>query len=329
MSSSNSVYDLLIVGAGALGSFHAYHATQAGLRVAVLEKDGAPQSATVRNFGQVVPLGMDGEWQLLGRRSLEIYESIQSQFDISVRRNGSIYLASDDEELTLLDDLASINERSGYRSERWSAGQCRERYPHLRADCCVGGLFFPEEVSVNPRQMIHRLHEFMRVGGTEFFYLTLVCDLTESADDTVTAAASDGRSFRAMRVLVCSGSDFQLLFPSLFAESSIELVKPQMLRLAPQIPGEMLGNILTGLSIRRYESLSECPSYQKIMAAQASDSFWKTWGVHILFKQEADGGMILGDSHEYAPAAQPDELGFDLREDINDYFIAEGKRIFD
>jgi hypothetical protein len=52
------------------------------------------------------------------------------------------------------------------------------------------------------------------------------------------------------------------------------------------------------------------------------------WGVHVLFKQEADGGIILGDSHEYASASRLDDLQFDLRGDINDYFVAEGMKIF-
>ena len=32
-------YDLIVVGGGVLGTFHAYHASQKGLKVAVLEKN--------------------------------------------------------------------------------------------------------------------------------------------------------------------------------------------------------------------------------------------------------------------------------------------------
>ncbi|GAB3543766.1 FAD-dependent oxidoreductase [Spirosoma fluminis] len=51
------MYDLIVIGAGALGTFHAYHAAKAGLRVLLLEKDNYPVGATVRNFGQVEDLG--------------------------------------------------------------------------------------------------------------------------------------------------------------------------------------------------------------------------------------------------------------------------------
>ena len=144
---SNKPADLLIVGGGVLGSFFAYHALSRGLSVVLLERNAAPQGATVRNFGQVVPSGLDDNWQRFGRESVEIYRSIQAQFDISVRKNGTIYLASDDEELTLIHELHDINVKSGYSSELWSAEQCCQRYPELRSDYCGGGLFFRTEIS--------------------------------------------------------------------------------------------------------------------------------------------------------------------------------------
>ena len=51
--------------------------------------------------------------------------------------------------------------------------------------------------------------------------------------------------------------------------------------------------------------------------------------MHILFKQEADGGIILGDSHEYAAAKNIDSLQFDIRREVNDYFVTEGQKILD
>ncbi|MGI9459159.1 MAG: FAD-dependent oxidoreductase, partial [Pirellulales bacterium] len=66
VAASNNA-DLLVVGGGVLGAFHAYHAMQRGLTVILLEKDAAPVGATVRNFGQVVPSGLDQHWQQYGR----------------------------------------------------------------------------------------------------------------------------------------------------------------------------------------------------------------------------------------------------------------------
>ncbi|QEG41129.1 TIGR03364 family FAD-dependent oxidoreductase [Roseimaritima ulvae] len=322
--------DLIVIGGGVLGAFHAYHALQRGLKVILLERHAAPQGATVRNFGQVVPSGLDQHWQQFGRQSLQIYNTIQAQFDISIRQQGSVYIASDAEELTLIEELHAINAANDYTSQLWTAAECRQRYPQLRSDYCGGGLFFPDELSVNPRMMVHRLHQFLaQQPGFNSHFQTPVCELASAAHGRVQATSTDGRRFTADKALVCCGSEFQMLFPQLFHASDLQAVKLQMLRLKPQSSMQLPGNILTGRSIRRYESFSQCPSWHEIQARQDADDFAAKWGIHILFKQEADGGIILGDSHEYAPASQIDTLDFDIRSDINQCFIDEGRQIFD
>ena len=48
-----------------------------------------------------------------------------------------------------------------------------------------------------------------------------------------------------------------------------------------------------------------------------------------MFKQAADGSVILGDSHHYADAKNIDDLGFDLDMDIDNFMIQEAKKIID
>ncbi len=322
--------DLLVIGGGALGAFHALHAVRRGLRVMLLERHGAPRGATVRNFGQVVPSGMDRQWQPHGRASLEIYKSLQAEFDISVRQLGSIYLASDDDEATLIEELQQINAAADYPCELWTARQCRQRYPQLRPDYCRGGLFFPEEVSVNPRVMIHRLHRYLNEQPRyQSRFRTAVVSLSATAHGPVVATTSDGGLYEAEKAVVCCGSEFQTLYPQMFRSGALQAVKLQMLRLTPQPGISLPGNILTGRSIRRYESFSQCASWAEIKAREPQDPCWQQWGVHILFKQEVDGGIILGDSHEYAPADRVDQLDFDIRNDINQFFVSEGRKILD
>lgn len=320
---------MLVIGGGVLGAFHAYHALQRGLRVHLVERNSVPKGATVRSFGQVVPSGLDQQWQAFGRRSLEVYAEVQAKFDVSIRRNGTFYLASDQDELKLLEELHAINLSNQYLSELLSQQACLKKFPQLRADYCVAGLYFPDEISVNPRRMIHQLHAYLASHANyEAFFSSTVTKI-ESDSSCVSAFTSDGLKLTADQTIVCSGADFQTLFPSVFLESDLVAVKLQMLRLKPQSSVQMSGNVLTGSSIRRYESFSECPSWQAIKSKEESDSFAKRWGIHILFKQEADGSIILGDSHEYAPAKDIDSLTFEIRDDINRYFVEEGKRIFD
>nr|HMU05273.1 TIGR03364 family FAD-dependent oxidoreductase [Saprospiraceae bacterium] len=121
------------------------------------------------------------------------------------------------------------------------------------------------------------------------------------------------------------------LFPELFVESDITLEKLQMMETIPQkVTVKIPGSILTGWTIRRYESFQECPSYQEIKSKENEQDFQRRFGVHILFKQTAEGSVILGDSHEYAHVNHRDELRlFETNEIINSFMTDSASKILD
>jgi FAD dependent oxidoreductase TIGR03364 len=319
-------YDLLVIGGGILGTFHAYHALRRGLSVALLERHSRPRGATVRNFGQIVPSGMNTKWQHFGRRSLAIYGELQNKADISVRRNGSIYFASDAEELQLLEELYTINRANGYASELLTAEACCNRYPALRMSYCQGGLFFPEELTVEPRIAVHRILQLLVADyGLDYRPGTLARAI-ERANDTCAVYDQNAKRYVAGRVIICCGSELQQLFPEVFATADLEISQLQMMQTNAQPDLQLPGAVLTGWSIRRYESFRECPSYAEIKAKEDATSFQRRWGVHILVKQAIDGSLIVGDSHQYADRA--DELPYDTIPEVNEFMLRELGRIF-
>ena len=325
----NNKYDLIVVGGGVLGTFHAYHAAKKGLSVAILEKDNKPQGATVRNFGQVVPSGMNQKWQNYGRESLAIYKSIQEQFDVSIRQNGTIYIASNDEEIQLIEELHQINKSNNYTSQLLTKEQCLNKYAGLRSDYCKAGLFFSEEVTVEPKIMILRLHEYMKKELNVAIHYNTNVVATNNVNGGVSVSTSNSIELLASKVIICNGNDFKTLYPSVYNESDLIVSKLQMLQTKPQKNYQLNGSILTGLTIRRYEAFEECASWNTIKAKEDPNSLVKKYGVHILFKQATDGSVILGDSHEYATAKNINDLGFDLNEDIDNFMIQEAKKMID
>ena len=319
--------DLIVIGAGILGAFHAFHALRAGKRVTLFEKDQYPVSATVRNFGQVVPSGMSGRWLEYGRRSLEWYQQIQRELDISVRENGTVYIASDPDEQRLIHELREIMEGKDYPAELLTTAQCLAKWPTLRTSYVREALYFPRELSVAPDQMIYRLLAYMQRKFPAFTYLphTAILDVHPAGDGAEVVTARGDRFFAA-KVVICNGGEYKLLFPDLFQSSGIVLSKLQMMRTRPMPSVDLKGNILTGLTIRRYESFEECPSFAGLGVPDHLREL-KEWGIHILFKQADDGSIIIGDSHEYAGVSQTDDLGFTLKQRVNELMLAEASRI--
>ncbi len=319
-------FDLIIVGGGIMGAFHAYHAAKLGKSVLILEKDNFPVGPTVRNFGQIVPSGSSGKWFDFGRRSTEIYQDIQQKFDVSVRQNGTLYAASDATEWTLANELFDIHQAKKYPCVLYSRRQCLEQYPELNSDYVKGGLYYPEEISVEPNRLIYRILDYLQeCYKVSYLPNSTVIDCQEYNGKTEITTA-DKNKYSAEKIIICSGYVFNLLFPEIYAKSGLIVSKLQMLQTVPMTNVSLKGNILTGLSIRRYESFQECASYKNSTTPEHYTEL-KKWGIHLLFKQAIDGSIIIGDSHEYAPVGKTDELGFDTKDYVNDLMLKEAKRI--
>jgi D-hydroxyproline dehydrogenase subunit beta len=319
-------FDVIVVGGGIMGAFHAFHAAKLGKSVLILEKDNYPVSSTVRNFGQAVPSGSSGRWFDFGRRSLEIYQDIQQKFDISVRKNGTLYVASDETEWTLVNELFSIHQAKNYNCVLYSKRQCLEQYPELRSEYVKGGIYYPNEVSVEPNLLIFKILDYLQ----EQFKVSYkpncaVIDCQENNGKTEVTTANREK-YSADKIIICSGYVFNLLYPQIYTQSGLIVSKLQMLQTVSMKNISLKGNILTGLSIRRYESFEECPSYKNSTIPEHYTEL-KKWGIHILFKQAIDGSIIIGDSHEYAPVGKTDELGFDTKDYVNKLMLKEAERI--
>jgi FAD dependent oxidoreductase TIGR03364 len=319
-------YDLIIIGGGVIGTFCAYHALRKKKSVLLIEKDEIPFEASFRNFGQAVPSGQSlTKWFDYGRKSLQIYKDLQDLTDISLVKNGSWYLASDDQEMGLIEELGKLFNERDYTNRIYTSADCLKINPHINSDYVKGGMFLPDEASLNPLVMVHRVRAFLiREMGLHFMPNTAVIDVGKKRG-IAKLVTSKNETIWSDHIIIANGRDTQFLLPEHYKEDELKISKLQMMRLAPQAK-ILKSNILTGLTIRRYESFHSCPSYSKITAT-AHQQKLQAAGIHILFKQADDGSIILGDSHEYAPAHKQSQFGFEISSEINELMLAEAKKI--
>lgn len=319
-------YDLIVVGAGVLGTFHAYHAARLGKKVLLLEKDPRQAGSSTQNFGQVVPSGLSKKWNRYGQRSLQIYKELQSITDLTIRNQGSVYIASDEEEETLIEELHQLHEDEGYEAVHLTKKGTQERFPDVRPEYIKSSLYYPQEISVNPLEMVNRLSNYLNDSGqVHVFYQKKVVGCSEGFGGC-TVKTECGKAYEAEQIIICCGYTFEYLYPGIFERSGLVISKLQMYGTRPMAGVNLKANILTGLTIRRYESFRECPSYDQI---STPDSYQKLqeFGIHILFKQESDGSVIIGDSHEYAGINGLAELGSGMNQEIEELLLKEAQRI--
>ncbi len=322
-------YDLIVVGGGILGTFHAYWALEQGKKVLLTERDERPSMATIRNFGQVIPSGMSrGIWHEFGRKTLQTYKEIQAQTNIGIRQNGATYFASCPEDFQVLCETHEYYQSIDYPCQLLTPELAKLRFPHLKDGYNFGALHFPEEVTAEPRTMIYRIIEFMQQKYEHFHYRpnTPIIEL-ETIGDRCQATDSWGNTFSADFAIVCSGADFRTLYPKVYAESDLMVCKLHMMSTYPQQKTVLHGSILTGHSIRRYGVFKDSPSFKDLPPIQ--DELSNKFEYNILFKQAIDGSVILGDSHEYVPAHQAERLSIDSDETIIQGMVDECKKVMD
>jgi FAD dependent oxidoreductase TIGR03364 len=297
---SSSSWDVVVVGAGVIGTFHAYFACRRGLRTLLLERGDLPGEASVRNFGMVVPSAMKpGDWHRRGVESANLYRLLAEQVPLAVRLSGTQYLATTPAEQAVLQEFASLGPSKGYGCELLDARQSVSLNPVIDPGHCLASLHCPGDLCIEPRALFGTLIPWM-VRKLNCVYLprTVAVGVTVAGKSCRVATAS-GEAHEAEHVFVCTGADLRTLFPDRFAASGLVPCKLQMLRTEVQPDVRLPSSLASGLTLRRYPAFRLSPSWSRL-EQEPVDPELASRGIHVLVVQDARGSLVIGDSHEYS-----------------------------
>lgn len=278
-----------VVGAGILGLAHAVMAARRGASVTVFERSPRASGASVRNFGMVWPVGQAaGKMHAMAVRSAQLWREFLAEMGLPSRDTGSMHVVYRDDEAEVAREFAEIGPAHGYNAEWMNPRQVLERSPVV-PEGLLGGIYSPDEITVDPRLILGSSPALIQARWpVEFRFSTAV---------TTAPAGFD-------QVFICSGDDFETLFPDHWAASGIDRVKLQMMRTAPQPSGFQLGPALAaGLTLRFYPSFRICSALPRLARRIAEETpELERWGIHVMASETADGAITIGDSHEYGLA---------------------------
>lgn len=287
-----------VVGGGILGLAHAYVLMRRGHRVMLFERGPWASGASIRNFGMIWPVGQPaGEMHSIAMRSREMWLEALAQARLPFLNTGSLHVAYQEDEADVLREFAEIGPAAGYVCRWLDRDQVLQRSHAVMDEGLRGGVWSSTEVTVDPRQVVAGLAEFLQSMGVEIHFSTAV----RRIDLPVIESAAG--QWNADAAIVCSGDDFETLYPETFAGSGLTRCKLQMMRTAPQPGGWQLGPALAaGLTLRFYKSFQICSTLARLKERIAREKpEYDRWGIHVLASQTADGAITLGDSHEYGP----------------------------
>jgi len=292
-------FDLAVVGAGIVGLACALAAARRGKRVVVIDRDAQANGASVRNFGFVTVTGQArGQMWRRARRSREVWAEVAAEAGVAVLHHGLLMTARRPESVALIEAFLATEMGEGCRL--LDAAALARRQPGLEGSELLGALWSPHELRVESRAAIPRLASWLETRrGVVFRRGTAVL-----AVETSRVITSRG-VIEADAVAVCPGDDLISLFADRIAAHGVTRCKLQMLRLAD--PGfRLTAAVMSDLGLERYAGYGALPQAAPLRARlRAEQPEHLANGVHLIVVQSADGGLVVGDSHHYAPTPDP------------------------
>ena len=292
-------YDLAVVGAGIVGLATALAAARRGLRVIVIDRDAQANGASVRNFGFITVSGQErGVMWSRARRSRDVWHEVAAAADIPIVHTGLWMSVRRPESVRVLEAFMATEMAVGCRL--LSPAEARRRCPQLAPPELAAVLESTLELRVESRQAIPRLAAWLASAHA----VTFLRNTTVTALEMPSVQTSRG-NFKADRVAVCPGDDFNGLYPERFAAYPLTRCKLQMLRLAA--PGFQLpGALMSDLGLGRYPGYADLEAAAPLKARLAAEQPQHLrHGVHLIVVQCADGSLVVGDSHHYAATPDP------------------------
>ena len=306
-------HSAIVIGAGIVGLATARALTKKNFKVKVFERNERAVGASIRNFGMVLPVGQPkGRLRDCALYSRNVWKEICEEGNIWFQEAGSLLNVYHNDELVVIEEFYA-NNRDTYDCQILSAKEVEAKSPAVNPKNLKAALWSSTEIIVDPREAIVKLPSYLSTKyGIEFHFSKAVSHIEEGK------VYCGKEMYEADLIFVCSGADFETLYPETYMASGMTKCKLQMLRTVPQENNWRIGPMLSaGLSLTHYAAFADCPSLatlQERYNRQLPD-FIK-WGIHVMISQNGTGEITIGDSHEYGLIHDP----FD-RDEINQRII--------
>jgi glycine/D-amino acid oxidase-like deaminating enzyme len=134
LNSSESTYDVVVVGAGIVGAACAYLLMREGLRVVVVERGTVGGGATAAAMGHLVAMDDSPAQLALTKLSLQLWKELEEQLPASAeyRQPGTLWIAGDEEEMAEVRRKYELYRTVGLECEVLDSAALAEAEPKLR-----------------------------------------------------------------------------------------------------------------------------------------------------------------------------------------------------
>ena len=200
-------FDVLILGAGIVGSACAMECAQAGLSVGILEPSVPGGAATAAGMGHLVVMDDSPAQLALSSFSRSLWQHFSPLLPNAVEYEqcGTLWVAADEEEMAEVHAKQLTYAQAGIRSEVLNPSQLAQQEPNLRSGL-AGGLLVPDDGVIYPPAAAHFFLSTALAKGAQ-----LVRGKAAATLQAGCVLLEDGTRLHAPQIVVATGSDLRLI----------------------------------------------------------------------------------------------------------------------
>lgn len=227
---------VVVVGGGIVGCSSAYRLNERGVDVTVCEKAGIGAGATDRAAGGIRAQFSTGVSIELSKRSIEVWERFEEDFDVDIgyNRPGYLYLAREPETAALFRDNIRLHDQYDVPSRFLDAGEIADVLPAVTEDQYVGASYCPTDGYADPHLGLQGFYTAAREAGVDFRVGTAVTDVT--VDDRVTGVETTDGPIEAEYVVNAAGAWSPQVASMVGIDLPVRPVRRQAMVVAPETP---------------------------------------------------------------------------------------------
>ena len=198
---------VVVIGGGIIGASILYHLARRGIGDAVLlERDRFGCGTTWHAAGIVGQLRESQAQTELAQYTVRLFKSLEEETGQATgyRENGSISIALTAPRQELIRRAVSAAKRLGVPAHYLTPREIKERWPLLRVDDVLGGMFVPSNGQVNPLDVTQALIKGARGRGAQAFERLPVEELMVHGGRVVGVHTTQGE-IRCDRVVLAAG----------------------------------------------------------------------------------------------------------------------------
>ena len=268
------MYDVVIIGAGVIGTSIFRELTKYNVKVAIVEKENDVSMGTSKANSAIIHAGYDPKagtlMAKLNVKGNEMFGDICDELDVPFKRNGSLVLAFDDEELEAVKKLYENGNKIGVKGLRILNKEEVKELEENVSDNVLGALYAPTGGIVGVMEYTIALAENGVLNGGKIFLNSEVVKIEK--DDTFKITTSKNEVIEGKYIVNAAG---------VYADAIHNLICKESFKIIPRrgeyfVMDKSQGKLFTN-------TVFQCPT---------------TLGKGILVTPTVHGNLIVGPNAE-------------------------------